>query len=62
MENIIVNQRLFVRDFLAMSKQFSEIVNKIEMTMWVNSDPEMNEMFEKIKSLKSILDQYEENA
>jgi predicted RND superfamily exporter protein len=60
MESIISNQRNFVKDFLQMSKSFSEITNKIEMTMWVNSDPELQELFEKIKQIKELLDSYEE--
>ena len=60
MESIILYQREFVREFLAMSKQFSEMTNKIEMTMWVQSDPELMQLFDQIKQIKSILDNYEE--
>jgi hypothetical protein len=31
------------------------------MTIWTSSDPELQDLFEKIKSMKSILDGYEEN-
>lgn len=60
MESIILYQREFVREFLAMSKQFSEMTNKIEMTMWVQSDPELMQLFDQIKQMKTILDNYEE--
>jgi hypothetical protein len=43
-----------------MSKQFSEMTNKIEMTMWVQSDPELMQLFDQIKQMKTILDNYEE--
>jgi hypothetical protein len=62
MENIIVNQRVFIRDFLLMSRDFSRLVDKIDMTMWTSSDPELQELFEKIKSMKSVLDGYEESS
>lgn len=61
MEDIILKQRIFVRDFLTMSRDFSRLVDKIDMTIWTSSDPELQELFEKIKSMKSILDGYEEN-
>ena len=61
MEDIILNQRIFVRDFLTMSRDFSRLVDKIDMTIWTSSDPELQDLFEKIKSMKSILDGYEEN-
>jgi hypothetical protein len=60
MESIILYQREFVREFLGMSKQFSEMTNKIEMTMWVQSDPELMQLFDQIKQIKTILDNYEE--
>jgi hypothetical protein len=62
MESIILNQRIFVRDFLTMSKEFSRLVDKIDMTIWTSSDSELQELFEKIKSMKSVLDGYDENA
>jgi hypothetical protein len=62
MESIIIYQRDFVRAFLGMSKQFSELTNKIDMTMWVQSDPELMQLFEQIKQMKSILDNYEEKV
>ena len=52
MESIIIYQREFVRAFLAMSKQFSELTNKIDMTMWVQSDPELMQLFEQIKQME----------
>ena len=59
MENIIIYQREFVKEFLSQSKVFSELVNKIDMTMWVNSDKDLQELFEKIKQMKTVLDSYE---
>jgi hypothetical protein len=62
LEDIIVTQRIFIRDFLTMSKDFSELVNKIDLTIWTSSDPELQQLFEKIKSMKSVLDGYDENS
>ena len=60
MENMIISQNSLIKDFMVSSKVFSELVNKIDITMWVQSDPELLEIFETIKQLKSTLDRYDE--
>lgn len=60
MENMIISQNSLIKDFMISSKVFSDLVNKIDITMWVQSDPELLEIFETIKQLKSTLDRYDE--
>jgi hypothetical protein len=60
MESMILNQNSVIKDFMMSSKVFSDLVNKIDITMWVQSDPELLEVFETIKQLKSTLDRYDE--
>jgi hypothetical protein len=60
MESMILNQNAVIKDFMLSSKVFSDLVNKIDVTMWVQSDPELLEIFETIKQLKSTLDRYDE--
>lgn len=60
MENMIISQNSLIKDFMVSSKVFSDLVNKIDITMWVQSDPELLEIFETIKQLKSTLDRYDE--
>ena len=60
MESMIISQNSLIKDFMISSKVFSDLVNKIDITMWVQSDPELLEIFETIKQLKSTLDRYDE--
>ena len=41
LEEIVLNQSSFVNDTLSLLDDFNGLVNKIDMTMWVQSDPEL---------------------
>jgi hypothetical protein len=62
MESVIVSQKNLIVDFLSLSKGFSELMNKIDDKIWVQSDPEFLSIFEKLKELKTILEQYKDNS
>ena len=50
LEEIVLNQSSFVNDTLSIMDDFNALVNKIDMTMWVQSDPELLQLFETIVS------------
>ena len=62
MEALIVSQKNLITEFLSLSKGFSELMNKIDDKIWVQSDPEFLSIFEKLKELKTILEQYKDNS
>lgn len=58
LEEIVLNQSSFVNDTLALMDDFNGLVNKIDMTMWVQSDPELLQLFETIKAIQARVQQF----
>ena len=58
LEEIVLNQSGFVNDILALTDDFNGLVNKIDMTMWVQSDPELLQLFETIKAIQARVQQF----
>ena len=58
LEEIVLNQSSFVNDTLALTDDFNGLVNKIDMTMWVQSDPELLQLFENIKQIQVRVQQF----
>lgn len=58
LEEIVLNQSSFVNDTLSLLDDFNGLVNKIDMTMWVQSDPELLQLFENIKAIQSRVQQF----
>jgi hypothetical protein len=58
LEEIVINQSSFVNDTLSLMDDFNGLVNKIDMTMWVQSDPELLALFETIKALQQRVQQF----
>jgi hypothetical protein len=58
LEEIVLNQSGFVNDTLALTDDFNGLVNKIDMTMWVQSDPELLQLFETIKAIQARVQQF----
>lgn len=58
LEEIVLNQSSFVNDTLALMDDFNGLVNKIDMTMWVQSDPELLQLFENIKAIQARVQQF----
>ena len=61
MEEQIIKQINYINNFMLVSSEIDELVNKIDNTMWVQSDPEFLQLMEEIKSLQAMLKQYTEN-
>lgn len=60
MESVIITQNNLIKEFQSLSKGFSDLMNKIDDKIWVQSDPEFLSIFEKLKELKTILEQYKD--
>jgi hypothetical protein len=58
LEEIVINQSTFVNDTLSLLDDFNGLVNKIDMTMWVQSDPELLQLFETIKAIQARVQQF----
>ena len=58
LEDIVINQSGFVNDTLSLLDDFNALVNKIDMTMWVQSDPELLQLFETIKQIQVRVQQF----
>jgi len=58
LEEIVINQSGFVNDTLSLLDDFNGLVNKIDMTMWVQSDPELLQLFENIKAIQLRVQQF----
>jgi hypothetical protein len=58
LEEIVINQSSFVNDTIVMLDEFNALVNKIDMTMWVQSDPELLQLFETIKQVQKRVQEF----
>jgi hypothetical protein len=58
LEEIVLNQSSFVNDTLSLLDDFNGLINKIDMTMWVQSDPELLQLFETIKAIQARVQQF----
>jgi hypothetical protein len=58
LERIVINQSEFVNETVVMLDQFNGLVNKIDTTMWVQSDPELLQLFETIKQIQYQVQQF----
>jgi hypothetical protein len=58
LEEIVLNQSGFVNDTMSLLDEFNGLVNKIDMTMWVQSDPELLSLFETIKAIQLRVQQF----
>jgi hypothetical protein len=61
LEKIVIDQQIFINDCVANYKQIDLLADKIDKTMWVQSDPEFLGLMEEIKSLQATMKQYTDN-
>jgi hypothetical protein len=52
LETIANNYANFSNEMVYLVKEFDEIVNKIDSQIWVQSDPELLALFDKIKEMQ----------
>lgn len=55
MEELIEAQNYYIQIINSMSGDLESVVNKIDTTMWVQSDPELIQLFETIKNIQQII-------
>lgn len=58
LEAMVINQSNFVNETIVMLDEFNALVNKIDATMWVQSDPELLQLFETIKQIQMKVQQF----
>jgi hypothetical protein len=58
LEDMVVRQQLFINDVMVNYKEVDQLVDKIDKTMWVQSDPEFLQLMEEMKNLQSMIKQY----
>lgn len=58
LEEVVITQSSFVNETVVMLDEFNLLVNKIDMTMWVQSDPDLHQLFENIKQIQQRVQQF----
>jgi hypothetical protein len=61
LEDMVMGQQLFINDTLANYKQIDLLADKIDKTLWVQSDPEFLQLMEEIKALQATMKSYTES-
>lgn len=61
LENMVVRQQLFINEVMANYKEIDLLVDKIDKTLWVQSDPEFLQLMEEMKNLQGVIKQYTES-
>ena len=61
LENMVIKQQLFINDVMANYKEIDLLVDKIDKTLWVQSDPEFLQLIEEMKNLQGVIKQYTES-
>ena len=55
MEELIEFQNYYIQAINSMAADLELVVNKIDTTMWVQSDPELIQLFETIKNIQQTI-------
>lgn len=55
MEELIELQQYYINAISSMAPELEATINKIDSTMWVQSDPELIQLFDTIKSIHSVI-------
>jgi hypothetical protein len=58
LENMLNEQSKFTNDVIFLLDDFNALVNKIDMTIWVQSDPELRSLFDNIKELQKTVQSF----
>lgn len=58
LEDAVIRQQAFINDVVDLMQRYDALVNKIDMTMWVQSDPELLQLFDNIKETQTLVKQY----
>lgn len=55
MEEIIYTQNYYIQNIVSVSTELDLVVSKMDTTMWVQSDPELQQLFETVKSINQLI-------
>ena len=58
LENAIIKQNNFIDTMLSTIKEIDKAVEKIDSTIWVQSDPELHALFDSVKQIQSQIKDY----
>lgn len=61
LERMVINQQVYINDFLSMAKSIDKAAEQIDSKIWVQSDPEFLQLMETIKEIQSAIKQYTES-
>ena len=61
LENAIIRQNSFIDSILASIKDLDKAVEKIDATIWVQSDPELLSLFDSVKQIQSKIKDFVDN-
>jgi hypothetical protein len=58
LENAVIKQNNFIDSMLLTIKEIDKAVEKIDSTIWVQSDPELHALFDSVKQIQSQIKDY----
>lgn len=59
LEKMVVSQSDFISDMQSSLTELDKVVDQIDTKIWVQSDPEILIMFDKVKEIQSIIKQFQ---
>jgi len=57
---MVVNQQIYINDFLSMARTIDKAAEQIDSKIWVQSDPEFLQLMETIKEIQASIKEYTE--
>lgn len=58
LEDMVLKQSSFINNMINQMSSLDKIIDKIDSTIWVQSDQQLLDLFESIKQTQSIIKQY----
>ena len=58
LEQIVVNQQVFIEDIKGCMKEINTCANLIDSKLWVQSDPEFLSLMENVKTMQTSINQF----
>lgn len=58
LENAVIKQNNFIDNMVSTIKEIDKVVEKIDATIWVQSDPELHALFDSVKQIQSQIKDY----
>lgn len=58
LEGMVVKQNTFISDMVVIMKGLDKTIDKIDSTIWVQTDPALLELFESVKTFQASIKQY----